>query len=296
MHQIHSVDQIKEVLGRCRSYVTLCIIRDMDQVSLVRPDKIELTSLDWYRYRSWTTYPTWPGITINQLGHFCHQCPARISWRYFWLSVWRSDTVDKWACSSLLWRYSSRKVGIDYEFITYFLIYLKRWIYYWVKTVEVCEITSAINLHRINLTLRRKALREMEVKKAKKKSVGLFRSVSSLSTSSRRQETEPDRPVLERIRLSVGRRSVDDYSNHPINEIWNENENRQSPTNILEPVFDETPTVAPTAPPIETSDEEPTPTSHSNNEEEKELIEALKASSISSKSPSRASSIKVPVR
>ena len=136
----------------------------------------------------------------------------------------------------------------------------------------------------------------MEVKKAKKKSVGLFRSVSSLSTSSRRQETEPDRPVLERIRLSVGRRSVDDYSNHPINEIWNENENRQSPTNILEPVFDETPTVAPTAPPIETSDEEPTPTSHSNNEEEKELIEALKASSISSKSPSRASSIKVPVR
>ena len=140
----------------------------------------------------------------------------------------------------------------------------------------------------------------MEVKKAKKKSVGLFRSVSSLSTSSRRHqsETEPDRPVLERIRLSVGRRSVDDYSNHPINEIWNENENRQSPTNILEPVFDETPTVAPTAPPVETSDEEPNnSTNHSNNdEEEKELIEALKASSISSKSPSRASSIKVPVK
>ena len=152
-----------------------------------------------------------------------------------------------------------------------------------------------------NLTFvsRRKALREMEVRKAKKKSVGLFRSVSSLSTASRRQQAdpEPDRPVLERIRLSVGRRSVDDYSNHPINEIWNENENRQSPTNILEPVFDESAVVQPTAPPNETSDEDQQnhETSHSTTEE-KELIEALKASSITSKSPSRASSIKVTVR
>ena len=140
----------------------------------------------------------------------------------------------------------------------------------------------------------------MEVKKAKKKS-SLFRSVSSLSTSSRRQQSETevstsDRPLLERIRLSVGRRAVEDYSNHPIAEIWNENENRQSPTNILEPVFDE-PTVKPTAPSVVPSDEElpqavsennepnnetfssPGPSQRSN--EEQELIDALKSSSIS---------------
>ena len=101
---------------------------------------------------------------------------------------------------------------------------------------------------------------------------------------------------------------VDDYSNHPIAEIWNENESRQSPTNILEPVFDETPQVQPTAPSqIETSDEDLNPETRVNPEqnanpqssdhskEEQELIESLKASSISSKSPSRASSVKATV-
>lgn len=89
----------------------------------------------------------------------------------------------------------------------------------------------------------------MEQKKVKKKA-GLFRSVSSLSTSSRRNDGEKSdekKSALERIRLSVGRRSVEDFSNHPISEIWNENENRQSPTNILEPVFEDVP-VQPSAP------------------------------------------------
>ena len=61
-------------------------------------------------------------------------------------------------------------------------------------------------------------MREMEQRRVKKKS-GLFRSVSSLSTSSRRNQTESENERennLERIRLSIGRRSVDDFSNHPI--------------------------------------------------------------------------------
>ena len=59
----------------------------------------------------------------------------------------------------------------------------------------------------------------MEQKKAKKKS-GLFRSVSSLSASSRRdiesREADKNGSGFERIKLSVGRRSGDDFSNHPI--------------------------------------------------------------------------------
>ena len=61
----------------------------------------------------------------------------------------------------------------------------------------------------------------MEQKKVKKKA-GLFRSVSSLSTSSRRNDGEKSdekKSALERIRLSVGRRSVEDFSNHPISVL-----------------------------------------------------------------------------
>lgn len=63
----------------------------------------------------------------------------------------------------------------------------------------------------------------MEQRRVKKKS-GLFRSVSSLSTSSRRNQAESENERennLERIRLSIGRRSVDDFSNHPISVSCN---------------------------------------------------------------------------
>ena len=73
------------------------------------------------------------------------------------------------------------------------------------------------------LIRRRRSLREMEQRRVKKKS-GLFRSVSSLSTSSRRNQTESENERennLERIRLSIGRRSVDDFSNHPISVSCN---------------------------------------------------------------------------
>lgn len=32
LHQIHSVNQIKHILGQCTSYVTICIVRDMEQL------------------------------------------------------------------------------------------------------------------------------------------------------------------------------------------------------------------------------------------------------------------------
>lgn len=155
----------------------------------------------------------------------------------------------------------------------------------------------------------------MEQKRVKKKS-GLFRSVSSLSTSSRRNQTDSENERennLERIRLSIGRRSVEDFSNHPISEIWNENENRQSPTNILEPVFEDTLPVLPSAPPEPADnvfgpdfDDATAPAeseeenqrinyhdeSHEDNEdhvtnEEEEIIEILKSSQNSTQSSSQ---------
>ena len=86
-------------------------------------------------------------------------------------------------------------------------------------------------------------------------------------------------------------------------EIWNENEHRQSPTNILEPVFEDTLPVLPSAPPepadnvfgpdfddatapAESEEENPNNSHEENPEdnedhvtnEEEEIIEILKSS------------------
>ena len=76
-----------------------------------------------------------------------------------------------------------------------------------------------------------------------KKKSGLFRSVSSLSTQSRsensRERLSSGAGNRERIRVSIGRRNIDTLSEHPIIAIYNDTEPRASPLNILEPVFDD---------------------------------------------------------
>lgn len=99
--------------------------------------------------------------------------------------------------------------------------------------------------------IRRSSMQETR-KPARKPISKIFRSASSISNRSERRSdprvddrrtswNSPDNygnEQKEKIKIIIGRRSVDSYSEHPIAAIWSENENRASPLNILEPVFE----------------------------------------------------------
>jgi len=132
--------------------------------------------------------------------------------------------------------------------------------------------------------IRRRSLREVEQKNRHKKRSGIFRSVSSLSSHSRSDALQDARPNRERIRVSIGRRNMETLSEHPIAAIWSENEHRSSPSNILEPTFDE---IQPSAPDQTLIDGVPTAPSSGHNQtlidptlpslhEEEELINELR--------------------
>lgn len=228
-HTITAVQQIKDILGHCQSFVTLCVFRDMEQIDT----EVELEPLT----------PLGLGLQTTNIGIFV-------------TSVQPGSIGDIFG-----YRFGDQILSINEH-----------------------PVHDSDDIRRI----RRRSLRDIEQRRAKKR-IGLFRSVSSLSTSSRAESAQDARPTRERIRVSIGRRNIETLSEHPIAAIWSENEHRNSPLNILEPVYDDlNPQNMPSAPdPALLEDSAPTTTAPLPSLVEEDLINELRnlGSTSSFKSP-----------